>query len=112
MSWVNLLRERNKQYGTIKFVDISSDEYSPKGIKTLTTKQYVMGRIHAILSYGTVVTDVEAFRRLYEAVDLGWVYAITKYEPCRPPLEEVLEVRKKKEVKHEMTARFARCRLS
>nr|POF21188.1 uncharacterized protein, mitochondrial [Quercus suber] len=41
----------------------------------------VMGRIHAILSDGTIVTDVEAFRRLYEQVGLGWVYAITKYEP-------------------------------
>lgn len=26
---VNMLRERNKNYGTIKFVDISSEEYSP-----------------------------------------------------------------------------------
>ncbi|KAL7222891.1 hypothetical protein ACSBR1_024557 [Camellia fascicularis] len=115
MREVNMLRERNKQYGTIKFVDISSDEYSPKGNQDLDYKT-VMGRIHAILSDGTVVTDVEAFRRLYEAVDLGWVYAITKYEPFativdalygvwakyrlqitgRPPLEEVLEVRKKK----------------
>lgn len=25
-----MLRERNKQYGTIKFVDISSDDYSPE----------------------------------------------------------------------------------
>lgn len=25
-----MLKERNKQYGTIKFVDISSDEYSPQ----------------------------------------------------------------------------------
>lgn len=24
---------------------------------------------------------LQAFRKLYEAVDLGWVYAITKYEP-------------------------------
>lgn len=24
---------------------------------------------------------VQAFRRLYEEVGLGWVYAITKYEP-------------------------------
>ncbi|XP_022843067.1 uncharacterized protein At5g50100, mitochondrial-like [Olea europaea var. sylvestris] len=40
-----------------------------------------MGRIHAIQSDGTIVMDVEAFRKLYEAVDLGWVYAITKYEP-------------------------------
>lgn len=115
MREVNMLRERNNRYGTIKFVDISSDEYSPKENRDLDYKT-VMGRIHAILSNGTVVTDVEAFRRLYEAVDLGWIYAITKYEPFativdalygvwakyrlqitgRPPLEEVLEVRKKK----------------
>ncbi|KAK3035813.1 hypothetical protein RJ639_034629 [Escallonia herrerae] len=25
---------------------------------------------------------MQAFRRLYEAVGLGWVYAITKYEPA------------------------------
>lgn len=25
-----MLRERNKNYGTIKFVDISSDDYSPE----------------------------------------------------------------------------------
>lgn len=28
MREVNMLRERNKEYGTIKFVDISSEEYS------------------------------------------------------------------------------------
>lgn len=27
---VNMLRERNERYGTIKFVDISSDDYSPE----------------------------------------------------------------------------------
>lgn len=80
-----------------------------------------MGRIHAIMSDGTVVTDVEvctltpfysqiyinhihigisfnprinrsfnfiilkqAFRKLYEAVGLGWVYAITKFQPVSP----------------------------
>ena len=25
-----MLRERNKRYGTIKFVDISSEDYSPE----------------------------------------------------------------------------------
>ncbi|KAK1564632.1 hypothetical protein Q3G72_007572 [Acer saccharum] len=117
MREVNMLQERNKQYGTIKFVDISSDEYSPEENQGLDYKT-VMGRIHAILSDGTVVTDVEAFRRLYEQVGLGWVYAVTKYEPIatiadavygfwakyrlqvtgRPPLEEVLEARRKKKV--------------
>ncbi|KDP31142.1 hypothetical protein JCGZ_11518 [Jatropha curcas] len=115
MREVNMLRERNKSYGTIKFVDISSEDYSPEDNQGLDYET-VMGRIHAIHSDGTVVTDVEAFRKLYEQVGLGWVYAITKYEPIgtiadalysvwakyrlqitgRPPLEEVLEARKKK----------------
>ncbi|PNY02074.1 thiol-disulfide oxidoreductase DCC [Trifolium pratense] len=80
MREVNMLRERNKSYGTIKFVDIGSDDYSPQENQGLDY-QTAMGRIHAILSDGTVVTDVEAFRRLYEEVGLGWVYAVTKYEP-------------------------------
>uniref|UniRef100_A0A3Q7FQ61 Thiol-disulfide oxidoreductase DCC n=2 Tax=Solanum lycopersicum TaxID=4081 RepID=A0A3Q7FQ61_SOLLC len=116
MREVDMLRERNKSYGTIKFLDISSDEYRPDENEGLDYET-VMGRIHAILSDGTVVTDVEAFRRLYEAVGLGWVYAITKYEPIatiadavygvwakyrlqvtgRPSLEEVLKARRKKE---------------
>ncbi|CAK7328975.1 unnamed protein product [Dovyalis caffra] len=116
MREVNMLRERNKSYGTIKFVDISSDEYSAEENQGLDYKT-VMGRIHAILSDGTVVTDVQAFRKLYEQVGLGWVYAITKYEPIatiadaiysvwakyrlqvtgRPPLEVILDARKKKD---------------
>ncbi|KAM4107245.1 hypothetical protein ACJW30_04G127300 [Castanea mollissima] len=97
MREVNMLRERNKDYGTIKFVDISSDEYSPEENQGLDYKT--------------------AFRRLYEQVGLGWVYAITKYEPIatitdavygvwakyrlqitgRPPLEDILELRKNKD---------------
>ncbi|EPS58403.1 hypothetical protein M569_16411, partial [Genlisea aurea] len=115
MREVNMLRRRNEDYGTIKFVDVSSDEYAPEQNQGLDYPT-VMGRIHAITSDGTVVKDVEAFRRLYEAVGLGWVYAITKYEPIataadaiygvwakyrlqitgRPPLEDVIEARRKK----------------
>lgn len=114
MREVNMLRERDKHYGAIKFVDISADDYSPEENQGLDYKT-VMGRIHAINSDGTVVTDVEAFRRLYEEVGLGWVYAITKYKfigaiadavygvwakyrlqiTGRQPLEELLEARKK-----------------
>ncbi|KVI06349.1 putative thiol-disulfide oxidoreductase DCC [Cynara cardunculus var. scolymus] len=116
MREVNMLKERNKKYNSINFVDISSDDYSPEDNQGLDYKT-AMGTIHAIMSDGTVVTSVEAFRKLYEAVDLGWVYAITKYEPVatiadavygvwakyrlpitgRPPLVEVLEARKKKD---------------
>ncbi|XP_022924663.1 uncharacterized protein At5g50100, mitochondrial [Cucurbita moschata] len=114
MREVNMLRERNKRYGTIKFVDISSDDYTPEENQGLDYET-VMGRIHAILADGTVVRDVEVFRRLYEQVGLGWVYAVTKYEPVgtladavyglwakyrlqltgRPPLEDILVARKK-----------------
>ncbi|XP_054805378.1 uncharacterized protein At5g50100, chloroplastic isoform X2 [Prosopis cineraria] len=96
MREVNMLRERNKTYRTIKFVDISSDDYSPQENQGL--------------DYET------AFRRLYEQVGLGWVYAVTKYEPIatvadaiygvwakyrlqitgRPPMEEILRTRRKK----------------
>ncbi|XP_047068108.1 uncharacterized protein At5g50100, chloroplastic-like [Lolium rigidum] len=108
-----MLRERNKSYGTINFVDISSKDYSPEDNQGLDYET-AMGRIHAIVSDGTIVTDVEAFRRLYEEVGLGWVYAVTKYEPVatianavygvwakyrmevtgRPPLEEVFAARR------------------
>ncbi|KAF9625704.1 hypothetical protein IFM89_026284 [Coptis chinensis] len=111
---VNMLKERNKEYNTIKFVDISSDDYTPEENQGLDYET-AMGSIHAIQSDGTVVTDIEAFRRLYEEVGLGWVYAITKYEPIgavanavygfwakyrmqitgRPPLEDVFEARRK-----------------
>lgn len=50
--------------------------HSPNPHPFQTTQ--AMERIHAILPDGTIVRDVEVFRRLYEAVGLGWVYAITK----------------------------------
>lgn len=33
----------------------------------------------------TMTGILQAFRRLYEHVGLGWVYAITKYEPVSLP---------------------------
>ncbi|MCL7024780.1 hypothetical protein MKW94_027109 [Papaver nudicaule] len=116
MKEVNMLTERNKMYGTIKFVDISSEDYSPEANQGIDYKT-AMGTIHAIQSDGTVVTSVEAFRRLYEEVGLGWVYAVTKYKPVavvanavyavwakyrmqitgRPSLEDVLEARMQKQ---------------
>ncbi|KAL0645848.1 hypothetical protein Bca4012_044139 [Brassica carinata] len=83
MREVNMLKERNEEYGTIKFVDISSNDYSPQENQGLDYKT-VMGQIHAIQSEGNVVTGVEAFRKLYELVGLGWVYSITKFEPVKP----------------------------
>lgn len=75
-----MLRGRDKGVGKIDFVDISSSDYSPEDNANLSYDE-AMGEIHAILPDGQVVKNVEVFRRLYEAVGLGWVYAITKVGP-------------------------------
>ena len=40
-----------------------------------------MGTIHGILPGDKIITNVDVFRKLYEVVGLGWVYAITRYGP-------------------------------
>ena len=74
---VNFLKSQDRDRGLIKFVDIAADDYDPAenaGIDFVTA----MGRIHAILADGTVVANVEVFRRTYDILGLGWIYAITK----------------------------------
>ncbi len=51
-----------------------------------------MGNIHGVLPDGKVITNVEVFRKLYEAVGLGWVYAITKLGPVGKVAEAVYGV--------------------
>jgi predicted DCC family thiol-disulfide oxidoreductase YuxK len=74
---VNFLKKRDAGRGLVSFVDIADDGYNPKahgGIDYETA----MGRIHAILPDGTTVKNVEVFRRTYEILGMGWVYAVTK----------------------------------
>ncbi|XP_027367549.1 uncharacterized protein At5g50100, chloroplastic isoform X4 [Abrus precatorius] len=93
MREVNMLRERNKSYGTIKFVDISSDDYSSEENQGLDYET-AMGRIHAILSDGTVITDVEVGK---VADSIYGIWAKYRLQITgRPPIEEILEARKKK----------------
>ncbi len=74
---VAFLRGRDADAGRIDFVDIAAPGYDPAANQGLS---YVaaMEEIHAILPDGTVVKGVEVFRRLYEEVGLGFVYAATK----------------------------------
>ena len=44
----------------------------------LSCKLQAMGSIHGILPGDKVITNVDVFRKLYEVVGLGWVYAITR----------------------------------
>lgn len=74
---VNFLQKKDAGRGIINFVDIADDKYSPEdnaGIDFETA----MGRIHAITDEGKVIKNVEVFRRVYEALGMGWIYAVTK----------------------------------
>src|SRR4028118_588367 len=74
---VNFLKRRDAGRGLVAFVDIADDSYTPEangGVDCETA----MGRIHAVLPDGTVVKNVEVFRRVYEILGMGWIYAATK----------------------------------
>ncbi|MGD1913010.1 MAG: thiol-disulfide oxidoreductase DCC family protein [Rivularia sp. (in: cyanobacteria)] len=74
---VNFLQKRDGGRGKVAFVDIAADDYNPEengGVDFETA----MGRIHGVLADGTVIKNVEVFRRVYEVLGMGWVYAITK----------------------------------
>ncbi len=74
---VNFLRTCDAGRGRVTFVDIADDDYSPSshgGVDFETA----MGRIHAVLPDGTIIKNVEVFRRVYEILGMGWIYAATK----------------------------------
>jgi predicted DCC family thiol-disulfide oxidoreductase YuxK len=74
---VNALRRRDGGRGLVLFVDVAEDSYSPADHGGVSFEA-AMGTIHGVLADGSVVSGVEVFRRVYEALGLGWVYAITR----------------------------------
>jgi predicted DCC family thiol-disulfide oxidoreductase YuxK len=74
---VSFLQKRDAGRGLVAFVDIADDSYKSEDNGNIDYKT-AMGRIHAVLPDGTVVKNVEVFRRVYEALGMGWIYAITK----------------------------------
>lgn len=80
---VAFLRRQDAGQGWVAFVDITAPDYDPQahaGIDFATA----MSRIHAILPDGTVLRDMEVFRRVYEVLGLGWLYAWTGWPLIKP----------------------------
>jgi predicted DCC family thiol-disulfide oxidoreductase YuxK len=77
---VNFLRKRDAGRGIVAFVNIADLDYSPADNGGISYEA-AMGRIHALLPDGHALQDVAVFRRVYQELGLGWVYAITKWHP-------------------------------
>lgn len=71
-------RRRNGERPQLAFVDIDAADYDPAAHQNISYRQ-AMGRIHGIDANGTVLRDLGVFRRAYELIGLGWVYAPTRW---------------------------------
>ena len=74
---VNFLTKQDRGRGIINFVDIADLNYDPQDNANIDFAT-AMGRIHAILPDGTVIKNVEVFRKVYEELGMGWIYSMTK----------------------------------
>lgn len=74
---VNFLLKKDAGRGIINFVDIADRNYNPQENSNIDFET-AMGRIHAITNDGTILRNVEVFRRIYEELGMGWIYAVTK----------------------------------
>ncbi|MDA0268983.1 MAG: DUF393 domain-containing protein [Cyanobacteria bacterium] len=83
---VNFLQKKDAGRGLVAFVDIAADDYDPAqhgGVSFAAA----MGRIHAVMADGTVVKNVEVFRRVYAVLGMGWVYAATRWPLVGPVVD-------------------------
>lgn len=75
--------ERHGERLKLAFVDIDRADYNPDSYAGISYRK-AMGRIHAIDASGAVLLDVEVFRRAYDLIGLGWLYAPTRWPLLRP----------------------------
>lgn len=81
-------RRRHGTRPRLAFVDIDAPGYNAATYAGITYGE-AMGRIHALAADGTVLRDVAVFRRAYQLIGLGWLYAPTSW-PLLGPLANSL----------------------
>ncbi len=73
---INMLRGLDRKRRRIRFTDISVAGFDPSSLGL--THAIMMDRIHGRLADGTMIEGVEVFRRLYAAVGMGPLVAMTR----------------------------------
>jgi predicted DCC family thiol-disulfide oxidoreductase YuxK len=71
-----LKRRAQRRGGAVTFEDISDPHFDarPYGM----TRKQLHRRIHGQLADGTLIQDLEVFRRVYRELGLGWLLAWTR----------------------------------
>ncbi len=77
--------KRFDRRGRVQCTDIAAPGFDPAPLGR--TQDDMMARIHGRLEDGTLVEGVEVFRRMYAAIGLGPLVALTRV----PPISWVLE---------------------
>jgi predicted DCC family thiol-disulfide oxidoreductase YuxK len=83
----NLLRKLDKGRGRLALVDITDPAFDAG--RYGTTFDDVMGTIHGVRPDGSLATGVEVFRRAYDAVGWGWLWAPTGWPVIKPIVDRV-----------------------
>jgi predicted DCC family thiol-disulfide oxidoreductase YuxK len=88
---VKFLTQKDAGRGLVAFIDIADLAYTPEEHGNIEFAE-AMGRIHAVLPDGTIIRDVEVFRRVYDALGMGWIYAATRWPVVRPVVDAVYKL--------------------
>ena len=75
MREIRMLRRLDRR-SRIRFTDIAAPDFDASAYGT--DQPTLMGSIHGRLPSGEWIHGVEVFRRLYAAVGLGWLVALTR----------------------------------
>jgi predicted DCC family thiol-disulfide oxidoreductase YuxK len=82
--------KRRDRDGNLLLEDITAIGFDPA--KYGLTREEVMGVMHGVLPDGRIVRRVEAIRRAYEAVGLGWLVMPTRLPGVRWVLDRMYDV--------------------
>jgi len=87
---VTFLRRRDQRLHPdaerLAFVDIDAPGYDEARYGGIDYRS-AMARIHGLSADGAVLKDVAVFRRAYELVGLGWLYAPSSWPLLRPVVD-------------------------
>ena len=87
---VNFLQRKDRGRGLVAFVDIADPDYRAGDHGGVEFAE-AMSRIHAVLPDGTVVKNVEVFRRVYQVLGIGWIYAATGWPVIGPLVDKLYD---------------------